>query len=64
MSEWVGIDYLKDKTGYRSATTLKKRVLLPYRVELEEFTYYPKKGGERWKFNRYWLDKWLRENIC
>lgn len=64
MSDWVGIEYLKDKTGYRSATTLKKRILVPYREELEQFTYYPRKGGERWKFNRELLDGWLSKNIC
>ena len=58
-AEWVKIDWLKAKTGYKDIATLKKRILLPYRDELETIIYYPKKRGEHWKINRSHMEQWL-----
>lgn len=61
-AEWVKIDWLKQKTGYKDTTTLKKRILDPYKSELEDIIYYPKKRGEHWKINRHHMEKWLRNH--
>lgn len=41
-----------NETGIKSQNTLKKRILVPYREELEKFVRYPKIAGEPWKFSR------------
>lgn len=64
MTQWVNIDWLKEQTGYRDTETLKRRILLPYREELEKFIYYPKKRGERWKISREHMEEWLQQNIA
>lgn len=63
MTEWVDLNWLKEKTGYRDPTTLKKRILIPYRDEIEQFAYYPSKKGERWKFSKTHMEEWLRNHV-
>lgn len=62
MTVWVGMEWMKQQTGYKSEHTIKKRILYPNREEIEEFAYYPKKHGEHWKFSREHMEKWLKDN--
>lgn len=64
MTEWVGLDWLRDQTGYKHINTLKNRILIPYRDEIEQFSYYPNKSGERWRFSRVHMEKWLRDHVA
>lgn len=63
MTEWVGIKWLMQETGIKSHKTLQKRILVPYREELEKFVRYPKIAGEPWKFSRVHMQEWLRNNV-
>lgn len=63
MPEWVDLNWLREQTGYKHIDTLKRRILIPYREELEQFSYYPTKSGERWRFSRAHMEEWLRNHV-
>lgn len=62
--EWVtGLQWLSDQTGIRSPQQLKSKILYPFKNELINFVEYPKNSGELWRFNTFFMKKWLRENF-
>lgn len=62
--EWVtGMTWLSEQTGISNPQILKERILYPYKDELVHFVDYPNSQGEKWRFNSYYMKKWLRENF-
>lgn len=62
--EWVsGLKWLATQSGITSPQQLKEKILYPFRDELEDFVSYPNNTGEVWRFNSYYMKKWLRENF-
>jgi len=62
--EWnSGLKWLSNQTGIKSPAQLKEKILYPFREQLEDFVGYPKSNGGRWRFNTYYMKKWLRENF-
>ena len=62
MTEWVGIKWLMNETTIKSHATLKKKILIPFREELESFVQYPNNPGEPWLFARVYMKDWLQNN--
>lgn len=63
--EWVtGLSWLSEQTGIKSPTTLREKLLYPFRNELEDFVDFPDVRGEHWAFNTYHMKHWLRSNFA
>lgn len=45
MTLWVGMDYIKKVTGYKDPDTIKRRILIPHREEIEKVCLLPEKEG-------------------
>lgn len=63
-SEWAtGLEWLSNQTSIKSPLMLREKILYPYKEELLEFVYFPTKQSENWRFNVFYMKKWLRENF-
>ena len=54
--------WFKKQTSLFSVSTIKQRILYPFREELEDFVAYPK-NGEHWKFNKVLMRRWLEKSF-
>lgn len=60
-SIWVDMKWMEEQTGLKYQK-IRSGILLPNKSELEKFSKYPEKRGERWKFSREYMTEWLKNN--
>lgn len=54
--------WLMEEVHIKSPSTIKEKLLYPFREELEPFVSYPSADNGHWKFNITPMRKWLRQN--
>ncbi len=54
--------WFMNQIDQKNPTTVKTKILYPYREELEAFVKYPKNLGQPWKFLKRPVQQWIENN--